>query len=314
MFSTDTICPRNRCFTSFCLLSSFYRPTSPAEELLLLTRHAAVSRLLLSRSLRGHLRQSSKTERHVSPFARPIKCYLFIFRLYPADPGEAFSTFPCFSTPSLTLFFPVLFWAFFPHSSFVLNEFAGGRELAGEQTNLSATLSLSLNLLLSLPPPFTARSLSKQHRCCCGNDGSLCLAPWTLLLHLHSRTSQIRQTHTRTHVRTRAHRSVVSVSSAFHHQSSVWPAVWGAEYETDKTNRLMSERQACRQKVLKLFLPTEHTNSSLSFLIKFPSSSRFFCLPRQGSFRKLASLFMMHYCQEINEIINIDLLKHSVKG
>lgn len=76
----------------------------------------------------------------------------------------------------------------------------------------------------------------------------------------------------------------------------------------------MSERQACRQKVLKLFLPMERTNSSFSFLIKFPPSSRFFCLPRQGSFRKLASLFMMLYCQEINEIINIDLLKHSVKG
>lgn len=128
MFSTDTICPRNRCFTSFCLLSSFYGPTSPAEELPLLTRHVAVSHLLLSRSLRGHLRQCSKTERHVSPFARPIKCYLFIFRLYPADPGEAFSTFPCFSAPSLVLFSRIVLSIFSPHSSFVLNEFAGGRE------------------------------------------------------------------------------------------------------------------------------------------------------------------------------------------
>ncbi len=299
MFSTDTICPRNRCFTSFCLLCSFYGPTSPAEELPLLTRQAVVSRLLLSRSLRGHLRQSLKTERHVSPFARPMKCYLFIFRLYSADPGEAFSTFPCFSNPSLMLFFLYSFEHFSPNRLLYWTGLLE-RELAGEQTNLSATLSLSLNLLLSLPPPSTARSLSKQHRCCCGNDGSLCLAPWTLLLHLHTLTSQIRPTHTQTHVRTCAHRSVVSVSSVFHHQSSVWPVVWGAEYETDKTNRLMSERQACRQKVLKLFLPTEHTNSSLSFLIKFPSSPRFFCLPCQGSFRKLASLFMMHYCQEIN--------------
>lgn len=150
MFSTDTICPRNRCFTSFCLLSSFYRPTSPAEELPLLTRHAAVSRLLLSRSLRGHLRQSSKTERHVSPFARPIKCYLFIFRLYPADPGEAFSTFPCFSTPSLTLFFPYCFEHFFPQSSFVLNEFAGGRESWQENKRICRQLSHFRSICCSL--------------------------------------------------------------------------------------------------------------------------------------------------------------------
>lgn len=175
--------------------------------------------------------------------------------------------FLAFPPPPLCFFFLYCFEHFFPPIVFCIERVCWReRELAGEQTNLSVTLSLSLNLLLPLPPPSTARSLSKQHRCCCGNDGSLGLAPWTLLLHLHTRTSQIRQTHRRTHVRTRVHRSVVSVSSAFHHQSSVWPAVWGAEYETDKTNRLMSERQACRQKVLKLFLPTEHTNSSLSSL------------------------------------------------
>lgn len=83
------------------------------------------------------------------PFCKANKCYLFIFRLYPADPGEAFSTFPCFSTPSLA-FFPVLFWAFFPHSSFVLNEFAGGRESWQENKRICRWLSHFHSICCSL--------------------------------------------------------------------------------------------------------------------------------------------------------------------
>lgn len=140
MFSADTICLRNRCFTSFCLLSSFYRHPSPAEELSLLTLHAAVSRLFLSRFLRGHFKQSSKTERHVFPFARPISAICLFLGCILLTQERLLAHFLAFPPPP-SCFFPVLFWAFFPHSSFVLNEFAGGRESWQENKRICRRLS-----------------------------------------------------------------------------------------------------------------------------------------------------------------------------
>lgn len=83
-------------------------------------------------------------------FCKANKCYLFIFRLYPADPGEAFSTFPCFSTPSLALFSLYCFEHFPPLVFCIERVCWRERELAGEQTNLSVTLTFAQSVALSL--------------------------------------------------------------------------------------------------------------------------------------------------------------------
>lgn len=159
MFSADTICLRNRCFTSFCLLSSFYRHPSPAEELSLLTLHAAVSRLFLSQFLRGHFKQSSKTEWHVSPFARPISAICLFLGCILLTQERLLAHFLAFPPPP-SLFFPVLFWAFFPHSSFVLNEFAGGRESWQENKRICRRLSHFRSICCSLSHPLPPLVLS----------------------------------------------------------------------------------------------------------------------------------------------------------